>query len=287
MKDLIFNLKRMRTSSSQYTVIKLKQNRFLLASFSKANSKSKRWIVFLTESGSDFRSADRKELERLVGVRIARYFNFLIINKPGLNPKGTNPELFEKSFRRTKRVDDALVTMKSVIPGNHEIHLLGYSEGAYLAPQVAEKDKRVKTISMIGGGTRGWLKEEWNTASPRQKKSFQKKIKDIYLHPHSLKKWNGFSYATWYSYRADTTLRSLRKLRLPILAILGARDRVIDLRTTIVDMVLISEDQPIHIHIFGDCGHYFSKHWRQVELVFGRFLTDNVLDGRLSNGKQK
>lgn len=268
----------MRTSTSQHTVVKLKQNRTLLASSSLAKFKSKRWIVFLTESGSEFRGADRKELENLVGPRIARHFNFLVVNKPGLSPNGTNHELFEKSFRRAKRIDDALITMKTIIPKKHEIHLLGYSEGAYLAPQVAEKDKRVKTISMIGGGTRGWLKEEWSTASPHNKKSFQKKIKEIYKHPNSLEKWNGFSYATWYSYRADNTLHSLRKLRIPVLAILGARDRVIDLRTTIVDMVLISENQPIHINIFGDCGHYFSKHWQQVELVFGRFLMDNVLN---------
>jgi pimeloyl-ACP methyl ester carboxylesterase len=134
---------------------------------------------------------------------------------------------------------------------------------------------------MIGGGTRGWLKEELNTAGPSQKKLFQKIIAEIHRHPSSQKKWNGFSYATWHSYRGDNTLQALRNLRVPTLAILGARDRVIDLRATIVDLVLISERQPVHIHIFGDCGHHFTKHWRQVELVLGRFLTDNVLSRRV------
>jgi pimeloyl-ACP methyl ester carboxylesterase len=255
----------------------LKNDRTLLASFSFAKTKTKRWIVFLTESGSDFRKADRNELKNLVGARVSRHFNFLIINKPGLSPKGTSRKEFEKSFRRLHRIEDSLLTMKTIIPKNHEIHLVGYSEGAYLAPQVARRDKRVSTVSMIGGGTRGWLKEELNTASPKEKKSYEKKIKEIYRHPNSLEKWNGFSYATWYSYRGDNTLQALKNLRRPTLAILGARDTVIDLRSTIVDMVLISENQPIHIHIFGDCGHYFSKHWSQVELVLGRFLTDNVL----------
>lgn len=267
----------MRTPSTQFEIVKLEQARTLIASFSMAKSKTKRWIVFLTESGSEFRRADRKELESLVGHRVARHFNFLIINKPGLNPNDTDHDLFERSFRRTHRIADAVRTMKTIIPRNHEIHIVGYSEGAYLSPQVAEKDKRVKTVSMIGGGTRGWLKEELNTAAPRAKKSYKNAIQAIYKNPKSLEKWNGFSHATWYSYRGDNTLHSLRKLKIPVLTILGARDRVIDLRSAIVDMVLISEDHPIHINIFGDCGHYFSKHWRQVELVLGRFLTDNVL----------
>jgi len=182
---------------SELITISLSQDRSLIASYSLAKTKSKRWIVFLTESGSDFRSADRKELESLVGKKVARYFNFLIVNKPGLSPGKINRNLFEQSFRRIRRIEDALMTMKTVIPTNHEIHLVGYSEGAYLTPQVARRDKRVKTISMLGGGTRGWLKEELSTATPREKKSYARTISNIYKNPNSLEKWNGFSYATW------------------------------------------------------------------------------------------
>lgn len=267
----------MATSTSHQHVVSLKQNRSLIASYSFAKSRTKRWIVFLSESGSDFRHADRKELESLVGKRVARHFNFLVINKPGLFPKRTDRKAFELSFRRILRIQDFVHTMKTIIPKNHQIHLVGYSEGAYLAPQVARRDTRVETVSMIGGGTRGWLKEELNTASGRLKKAYAKKIKDICSHPNSIEKWNGFSYATWFSYRGDHTLQALRNLQLPTLAILGARDTVIDLRSTIVDMVLVSEKQPIHINVFGDCGHYFSKHWPEVERVLGRFLKDRVL----------
>ncbi len=267
----------MPKSLPQQKLIQLKQGRSLIAAFSFANIKTKHWLVLLPESGSDFRYADRKALESLVGKKVASHFNFLVINKPGLSTKATDRDMYESSFRRLRRIDDALITLKAVVPRNHRIHIVGYSEGAYLAPQIARKEKRVATLSMIGGGTRGWLKEELNTASSLEKKSFEKKVKEIYRNPHSLKKWNGFSYATWYSYRADSALQAMRKIRLPTLAILGARDRVIDLRSTIVDLVLISERQPIHIHIFGDCGHHFSKHWPQVELVLGRFLTDRVL----------
>ena len=267
----------MPSSHSRLDFIPLKQGRSLIAGYSMAKAKTDQWVVFLPESASEFRYGDRQELESFVGRRVARSFNFLVVNKPGLEPDSVDRALFEQSFRRQRRIDDALIVLKRLIPKNHAIHILGYSEGAYLAPQVAKRDKRVKTVSMIGGGTRGWLKEELSTATNRERKSFERKIKDIYRHPHSLARWNGFSYATWYSYRADTTLQALRSLKLPTLAILGARDRVIDLRATIVDLVLISERQPTHIHIFGDCGHHFTKHWPQVERVLGRFLKDTVL----------
>jgi hypothetical protein len=129
--------------SSHFTLVPLTKGRNLIASFSMATKRSRRWLVFLTESASDFREGDRKELERLVGARVARHFNFLVINKPGLSPHRTDRDLFEKSFRRTRRIEDALKTMKVVIPKNHQIHLVGYSEGAYLAPQVAKRDKLV------------------------------------------------------------------------------------------------------------------------------------------------
>lgn len=262
--------------SNNQTVVSLKGNRTLIACHSRPRERSRKWVVFLPESGSEFRFGDRRELAALIGPRMAKKFNFLVINKPGVEPEHVDKAMFEHSFRRLRRVDDALITLKKLIPAGDKIHLIGYSEGAYLAPQIAQLDKRITTVCMIGGGTRGWLKEEFSNASRREKSLFQKKISEIYKNPHSLKKWNGFSYATWYSYRGDNTLRALRNTRVPALAILGARDRVIDLKSTIVDLMLVSENQPIQMHIFGDCGHYFSKHWLQVSRVLGRFLADQT-----------
>lgn len=259
---------------SQQKIIELKGRRNLLASYSMAKRRTRDWLVFLPESGSDFRHGDRTELESLVGRRMAKRLNFLVINKPGVGPSGTNRKVFEESFRRQRRIDDAVTALKAVIPAGARIHLVGYSEGAYLAPQVGRKEPRVKSMCMIGGGTRGWLKEELNNASRREKASYERKIREIMKSPKSLEKWNGFSHATWYSYRGDHTLRALRAVPVPTLAILGARDRVIDLRSTIVDLVLVSERQPIHVLIFGDCGHHFSKHWKQVSRVLARFLSD-------------
>jgi pimeloyl-ACP methyl ester carboxylesterase len=257
-----------------HETIALKKGRSLIASFSLAQAKSRQWIVFLPESGSDFRDGSRSELKDLVGSRLAQKFNFLVINKPGVTIDKTHKLEFEKSFLREYRVNDAAVTLKKMIPKGDKIYLVGYSEGAYLAPQVAGLDKRVHAVVMIGGGTRGWLKEELSNATNKEKPEFKRRIKDIYKHPHSPKKWNGFSYATWYSYRGDNTLRALKQGKVPTLSILGARDRVIDLRSTIVDLMLVSERKPIQVHVFGDCGHHFTKHWMPVSRVLSRFLSE-------------
>ena len=260
----------------QFEHIPLAKGRALIASYSLAMMRSRNWLVFLPESGSEFRRGDRLELKRLVGTRVAKEFNFLAINKPGVEPEGTDRAMFEESFRRAHRLADAILTLKTVVPKGHRIHLVGYSEGAYLAPQVARLDGRVRTVSMIGGGTRGWLREELSMASARERISYQRKIKEIQRNPSSKLRWNGFSHATWHSYRGDHTLQALRGLKVPTLASQGARDRVIDFKTTIVDLMLVSENQPIQVHIFGDCGHSFSKHWLPVSRVLGRFLADHI-----------
>lgn len=251
-------------------------NRFIVAGYSLAPKRSREWVVFLPESGSDFRRGSRRELASLVGPRMSKRFNFLVVNKSGVAPETTNKKIYEISFRRRYRIADAVAVLRAMVPKGDRIHLVGYSEGAYLAPQIGRLDKRVRSVTMIGGGTRGWLKEELSNAGPREKTGFRKKIKEIYRHPKATTKWNGFSYATWYSYRGDNTLKALRDVRGPTLAILGARDRVIDLKSTIVDLMLVSENQPIQVHVFGDCGHHFSKHWLQVSRVLGRFLRDQA-----------
>ena len=261
-------------SGKMQVTIALKKGRSLIASYSFAKRKSRQWVVLLPESGADYREGQRNELKDLVGSRLAQNFNFLVINKPGVMVDKINKAEFEESFQRQRRVADALTSLKTVIPKGDKIHLIGYSEGAYLAPQIACLDKRIRSVVMIGGGTRGWLKEEFSNASKREKPKFKKRIQDIYRHPRSSKKWNGFSYATWYSYRGDNTLRALRQGVVPTLAILGARDRVIDLRSTIVDLMLVSERKPIQVHVFGDCGHHFTKHWMPVSRVLARFLAE-------------
>jgi pimeloyl-ACP methyl ester carboxylesterase len=253
-------------------IISLKHGRHLTAAFSRPRAGLRRWIVFVPESGSDFQRGTRRELSHLIGGRLAGRFNFLAINKPGLHPKGTDTAVFERSFRHDRRVQDALKTMSDVIPADHEIYLVGYSEGAYLAPEIAAADSRVCAVMIIGGGTRGWLREEISNAHRRDLREVRRKIREIYRDRRSLRKWQGFSYATWYSYREDSALHALRRLRVPVFAILGARDRTIDLKSALHDLRRLGRTQTVRVRLLHDCGHSFSGHWRTVRRALDRFL---------------
>src|SRR5690606_17825047 len=116
------------------------------------------------ESAPHFYAHPRQELKNLLGRSFIEGFNLLILNKPGVGPRDLDPEVFETSFRRKTRVQDCLFALKSLIPQGHRVVLVGYSEGAYLAPEIANRDSRVQKLVMIGGGTRGWLKEEIKNA---------------------------------------------------------------------------------------------------------------------------
>jgi pimeloyl-ACP methyl ester carboxylesterase len=128
---------------------------------------------------------------------------------------------------------------------------------------------------MIGGGTRGWLKEELSNAGPLEREDLRRRIREIYKHPRSKKMWNGFSFATWYSYREDSTLKALCNLKLPALAILGGRDRTIDFKTARRDYRKLMTKQPLKLKILGNCGHSFVSHWADAWNEVRKFLASN------------
>lgn len=253
-------------------IVNLKQKRTLIATLSKAAAKTRRWLVFLPESGAEFHGGTRRDIIALLGADLAAKFNYLVINKPGLSPQGLDSETFESSFRRQRRIGDALQALKAVVPVRDKIYLIGYSEGAYLAPQIARQDTRVEAVIMIGGGTRGWLKEELGNAKDDKRAALIRQIRRIEANPLSSEKWNGFSYATWNSYRHDSTLNSLKRLEVPMLSILGARDRVIDFKATLADLKRLSLQKDLKTAILPACGHSFAGHWSDVRRILADFL---------------
>lgn len=256
--------------------VALTRNRFLIASIVKSESASQDWLVFLPQSAAEFNSASRSELKKLLGPDLSRRFNYIVINKAGVTKRDHNAQMFEQSFRREVRIRDILQTLKECVPADGALHFVGYSEGAYLAPQVALRDPRAKSVVMIGGGTRGWLKEELSNAGPLERRSLSRQIREIRQHPRSLHKWNGFSYATWCSYQNDDTLESLNKLSMPTLSILGARDRSIDFKMAFRDLKLLSKTNPVRVCVFNNCGHSFVSHWADAWNEVRKFLRPMV-----------
>ena len=261
------------------TLIRLEKGRSLIAAHSLSVIEGAPWLVYLPESGADYYNGSRAELARLIGPALGRQFNYLAINKPGISPRRFDREAFDQSFLRPVRIADALATISHLIPKNAKIYLVGYSEGAYLAPQIAERDPRVVALALIGGGTRGWLKEELSRPLPvSQKRQIRREVEKILSRPGSNQKWQGFSYATWNSFRGDQTLSALKRLKLPTLAILGERDRAIDLDTTLKDLRLLSRTQPLQIETLPGCGHTFSGHWADVGHLLAEFFNPGAFN---------
>lgn len=236
------------------------------------------WVVYLPESGAAFQSGSRAELKQHVGADLAARLNYLVVNKAGLRPRGKDLAVFDKAFRRDLRVRDALAAMKRLIPAGSKIYLIGYSEGAYLAPEIARRDRRVAGVAMIGGGTRGWLKEELAQARPKEREGVARQIRQIYRENHSDQRWHDFTYATWFSYREDRTLKALRGLGKPVLALLGARDRVIDLKAALTDLRALQARQPVQIRLLHGCGHEFTGHWNTVRRTLKDFVRDQLAE---------
>lgn len=246
-------------------------NRKLTVGFSKVKG-SPNWVVYLPESGAEFQYGSREEIAHHISPDLAGHFNYLVINKTGLTPKGDSKAAFERSFRRDLRVRDALKAMKAIIPRDGKIYLVGYSEGAYLAPEIARGDSRVKSVAMIGGGTRGWLKEELSQVRGSAREKVEQQIRRIYREKTSAEKWNGFSFATWYSYREDRTLKALKGLNKPVLALLGAHDRVIDFKSALSDLLALKKKQNVKIEVLPNCGHEFHGHWGTVRKALEEFI---------------
>ena len=264
------------------TIVKLSGGRALIATHPSLNLRRQTvpnpggapWLVYLPESSPDFYRGSRGELRRLIGPTLGARLNYLAINKPGVGPNGVDEEQFDRSFLRPRRLADARRALTQIIPSSAQIYLVGYSEGAYLAPQIAALDPRVAGIVMIGGGTRGWLTEELNMMdSGLRDKAGRKDILRILKYPRAADRWRGHSYAMWTSFNGDHTLNALRKLRVPTLAILGDRDRAIDLPTTLEDLREIGTRRSVQIELLENCGHDFAGHWGTVGKLLRQFIS--------------
>lgn len=262
----------MHLSTRMLKAITLPHGSTVFAGVRQATPPSRLWIVHLPESGAGLYRGTLSEAAEFVGTDIARRHNYLVINKTGLGPKGKNPKEFENAFRRERRLADAAHVLATLVPADDKIYLIGYSEGAYLAPQIARSDRRVVGMALIGGGTRGWLKEELNNGRGREREIIRREIDKIRRNPNSTQKWNGFSYATWHSYRGDDTLQSLKDLNVSTLAILGGRDKTIDFETTLADLKTLARRQKIDVRVLPNCGHSFSRHWPTVRKVIREVL---------------
>lgn len=256
--------------SSVFQQISLKDGRKLMIRESLTGSRF--WLVFLSGSAAEWSDFDALETQDLMG-RFREEPNLLIIGKPGVAPDGRVSEAaFERSFRRDLRVRDYLDVLRQQIPARDKILLMGFSEGAYLSPEIASLDPRVRAVALLSGGTRSWIDEEIYKMGARQEGKVLKRIGRVYARPESRTlTWFGNSHATWMSYDNERTAESLRALRIPILAIHGSNDRMIDVDSARQDLRDLSNPQ-VEMHLLNGEDHTLGERWNFALKLVSRFF---------------
>ena len=232
------------------------------------------WLVFLPGSSAQFWEVDESELKQLCG-RLPERPNFLLINKPGVSPSGrVNERVFERCFRRELRIRHYLTVLRRRIPRNHRILLTAFSEGAYLAPEIAARDRRIKAMALISGGTRSWLDEEiFKARSPQGMGKAIQHIGKVYARPRSRSlQWHGISNATWSSYDTDRTKEALRRLTLPVLSVFGSEDRMVDIDSALKDLRVL--DGHVKTKVLKGVDHTLGNQWLRALRLSGEFFKE-------------
>ena len=259
--------------------VRLRDGRSVVVGLREAPIQNRKWVVFLPGSSAQLHKAEEEDIQKLLG-RDSDHTHFLVINKAGLKiDRGVNKRVFEKSFQRAQRVDDVIEVIRKIVPRGHEICLVGYSEGAYIAPEIATRLSSVKAIVLMAGGTRGWINEELRKMKPNELLGAADRLVEIYAQKNPSKKWRGVSHSTWLSYDNNQTLRALEQLDIPIFSIYGNKDELVDTASVAQDFKWLKRMKPALVKhkLLPGFGHDFNDKW---DLVYGyahKFMRANFL----------
>lgn len=259
--------------------VRLRDGRSVVVGLREAPIENRKWVVFLPGSGAQLQKAEEDDIQKLLGSD-KDHTHFLVINKAGLKiSRGMDKRVFEKSFQRSQRISDTLEVIKKIIPRGHEVCLIGYSEGAYIAPEIATRSPQVKALVLMAGGTRGWLAEELRKMKPKELNTIADRLVEIYAQKSPSKKWKGYSHKTWLSYDNNHTLSALEKLDIPIFSIYGSKDELVDTVSVANDFKTLKKIKPelIQHKQLPGLKHDFNQRW---DLVYGfahKFMRANFL----------
>lgn len=244
------------------TLLRLADGRQVCVDYSPPGGESSKWLVYLPGSAAALTSIAGPGLPGLLRSYPA---HLLVINKVGVQPDGrVQKALFEDSFLREQRICDVVDVIRQIIPEEHQICLIGYSEGAYLAPEIALRCKQIQALLLLAGGTRGWLEEELNKMTASEFRREQHHVSAIYAGLSPNRRWRGFSHRTWNSFETSQTLKALERLQIPILSIYGSRDTVIDQRSMCLDLRRLRHLEFFNVRRLNNLDHQFHDQWDRV-----------------------
>ncbi len=186
-------------------------------------------------------------------------------------------KLFIKSDSRQRRLADiqfAINYIKKNIYQNKlkEIFLFADSEGGTLVPELAYNNALVKRAVILAAGgfeqskqfeillekeKKEHYKGFLTTNGITSKADLQNQYNIIKSNPSSKKSWLGHSYKYWNSYLWYNPDQILEKLDIPILHIIGERDRNVPVKSIKYLMERFKHKKNLEYHIIPGLDHSF------------------------------
>ena len=217
------------------------------------------WLVLVPGSGcKKFLKFDPFD-----NLRLKRAFNTLIISKAGaeLDEADCRKDEFQRSSVRSQRILDNQTIMRDLIPANSRIFLAGYSEGGYIAPDIAVADPRVKALLSFSGSTQNWMTEEIMCVDAGPKRdALQKKFETQVIGNNSFTEFynEDWSYAYLNSYITRRSFEMMKQLTIPVLWLNGDHDDILWIdgaRQDAMDLINIHGKTNIEYHFIAGAGH--------------------------------
>ncbi len=197
----------------------------------ETNASTTDWLVLMPGSGCNFYEiSDSRFLKWLTA---GRAFNVLLIGKTGADIGKTNEacrvDEFQRSSLRPQRIRDTQTIMRDLIPAGSRILLSAISEGAYIAPDVAVADSRVKAYIDISGNTQSWMTEELMCVPEGPKRDKLAKFFDEEVRGNDSfeKYYVDWTYAYLNSYDTHQAYDMMKALHIPIVWLNGDADETL------------------------------------------------------------
>lgn len=244
-------------ASASVSELKLSSNR-TVALESELEPSAKQWIVFLPGSGCGLYNLQQSLW--LNTLRAQEVYNVLVINKAGVTADNQCFSLeYEEGSLRHNRIADIGEAIRQMIPAEDSILLVGFSEGAYIAPDVAAANSNIEGLVLLSGGTQSLIEEEIMLAAPSERESLKKFFETEVMGSQDLSRfYNGFSYAVLNSFHNRHGYESLLSLEIPILAMHGEKDNLIWLEGNIRDfqsLIEVHGKKNIEHHVLPNGNH--------------------------------
>jgi hypothetical protein len=197
----------------------------------ETNAKTTDWLVLMPGSGCGF--YEIKDSHFLTWLKAKREYNILLIGKAGSDlgkdDNACRVDEFQHSSVRSQRITDVHTIMRDLIPSSARILLTAISEGAYIAPDIALEDARVKAYIDLSGNSKSWMDEEIMCVSAGAARDKLEKFFDDEVRGNNsfTKYYSDWTYAYLNSYDTHRTYDVFKQLEIPVIWLNGDNDETL------------------------------------------------------------